>query len=206
MPEFNPANKIMSHLLRLFAAGAGGGVARFSNISVRPLLCTSAAGGVRRRQQSTDAAAAKGSFHGSTKEVSRETSADVIVERLRCSFSEDVANGFVVPVYKQALLYGNKIAIKDDFGEFSYAQLYMGAKKLALQISNLCGKLNNHFYFFTRLTCWIEFSIGFQLTFVFLNLLYHIYLFFVPIRLNIFFLGLKLMAKKWRMRCFLPFS
>lgn len=128
----------MSHLLRLLGGSGGGGLV-FSNISARPLFC-----GLRQRghnnsrQQSTDAASAtaKGSFDGSVKSAGE--TADV-VDRLRRSFGDVLACGGVVPVYKQALLYGNKIAIKDQFGEFSYAQLYTGAKKLASQITNLCG-------------------------------------------------------------------
>lgn len=62
-------------------------------------------------------------------------------EKLLQSFSNDEATGGIVPVYKRALLYGSKIAIKDELGEYSYSQLYVGAKKLSIQISNLCGKL-----------------------------------------------------------------
>lgn len=63
-----------------------------------------------------------------------------VLDKLRQSFSNDEATGGIVPVYKRALLYGNKTAIKDELGEYSYSQLYIGAKKLSIQISNLCGK------------------------------------------------------------------
>lgn len=64
-----------------------------------------------------------------------------VLDKLRQSFINDEKNGSIVPVYKRALLYGNKTAIKDELGEYSYSQLYIGAKKLSIQISNLCGKL-----------------------------------------------------------------
>lgn len=127
----------MAHLLRLFGGSGGGGLV-LSKISARPLFCGLRQRGHNSRQQSTDAASAtaKGSFDGSVKSAGE--TADV-VDRLRRSFGDVLACGGVVPVYKQALLYGNKIAIKDQFGEFSYAQLYTGAKKLASQITHLCG-------------------------------------------------------------------
>lgn len=55
--------------------------------------------------------------------------------RLQALLSKDL----VVPVFKKALLYDNKIALKDQHGEFSYGQLFSGAKKLSIQVSNLCG-------------------------------------------------------------------
>lgn len=62
-----------------------------------------------------------------------------IVQKLKHTFEQDIISGSVVPVFKKALLYGNKVAIKDEFAEYSYAQLYAGAKKLANQLNSLCG-------------------------------------------------------------------
>lgn len=68
-----------------------------------------------------------------------------IVEKLKQTFANEQQDGGLVPIYKKALLYGNRIAIKDELGEYSYAQLFTAAKLLSTQISNLCGK-----YKFTR--------------------------------------------------------
>lgn len=65
-----------------------------------------------------------------------------ILHKLKQTFINETAAGGVVPIYKKALLHGNKIAIKDATAEYSYAQLYNGAKKLSTQISNLCGNYN----------------------------------------------------------------
>ena len=60
-------------------------------------------------------------------------------KKLELVLTEEVQSQKIVPVFKRALLYGEKIAVKDYTGEFSYIQIYEAAKKLALQISNLCG-------------------------------------------------------------------
>ncbi|ALC48402.1 CG18155 [Drosophila busckii] len=64
---------------------------------------------------------------------------DTFIEKLRNSFVEDERNNFVVPTFKKAMLYPDEIAVKDLNGEFTYFQLYITAKKLAIQISNFCG-------------------------------------------------------------------
>lgn len=64
-----------------------------------------------------------------------------LAEHLQQSFDVDVAAGKVVPVFKKALLYGARPAIKDDTGTYTYVQLYMAAKTLSFQVSNLCGKV-----------------------------------------------------------------
>ena len=51
----------------------------------------------------------------------------------------EVQNKKIVPVFKKALLYGEKIAVKDHSGEYSYIEIYEATKKLAIQISNYCG-------------------------------------------------------------------
>lgn len=63
-----------------------------------------------------------------------------IVTKLKNQLDSQSKTLGTVPVFKRALLYGNSVAIKDQNGEFSYAMLYMGAKKLSLDISNICGK------------------------------------------------------------------
>lgn len=37
------------------------------------------------------------------------------------------------------MLYPDEIAVKDINGEYTYFQLYLAAKRLAIQISNICG-------------------------------------------------------------------
>lgn len=53
--------------------------------------------------------------------------------------SQNPASVSITPVYKTALTYGNKIAIKDEFGEYSYQQIYSGAAKISFEISKICG-------------------------------------------------------------------
>lgn len=63
-----------------------------------------------------------------------------LIERLRSTFADDTQNNNVVPVFKKALLYGDKIAIKDHKSEFNYVDIFNASKLLSLQISNSCGK------------------------------------------------------------------
>lgn len=46
----------------------------------------------------------------------------------------------ITPTFKNAPNYGQKIAIKDEFGQFSYQQIYNGAVNMSLEISKICGK------------------------------------------------------------------
>lgn len=63
-----------------------------------------------------------------------------IVGRLKRQLDDQSNRLGTVPVFQRALQYGNSVAIKDQNGEFSYARLYMGAKRLAADISSICGK------------------------------------------------------------------
>lgn len=92
------------------------------------------------------------------------------VAKLKYAFNEDLTNGKVVPVYKRALLYGDRLAIKDEMGQFSYMQLYQAAKRLSFQLSNLCGSgssariafLSNNSAVYTVIqwACWFSGQIG----------------------------------------------
>lgn len=73
-----------------------------------------------------------------------------LAEHLQRSFDADAAAGKVVPVFKKALLYGTRPAIKDDTGTYSYVQLYMAAKTLSFQVSNVCGESGLFFSLFSR--------------------------------------------------------
>ncbi|XP_017091524.2 malonate--CoA ligase ACSF3, mitochondrial [Drosophila bipectinata] len=64
---------------------------------------------------------------------------DGFIEKLRHSFDEDERSNLVVPSFKKAMLYPDEIAVKDINGEYTYFQLYLTAKRLAIQISNICG-------------------------------------------------------------------
>ncbi|EDW29257.1 GL19606 [Drosophila persimilis] len=44
----------------------------------------------------------------------------------------------LLPTYKKAMLYPDDLAIRDNVGEFTYFQLFMTAKRLSIQISNIC--------------------------------------------------------------------
>lgn len=57
----------------------------------------------------------------------------------RWTSSHSPTNVGNTPVFKTALNYGNKIAIKDEFGEYSYDQMHNGAAKIAAEISKICG-------------------------------------------------------------------
>lgn len=57
------------------------------------------------------------------------------VDKLHILFNNEIENGDIVPVFKRALLHGNKIAVKDNTGEYSYRQILEGARKLSKQLS-----------------------------------------------------------------------
>lgn len=82
------------------------------------------------------------------KKFTTEDEAETL-SRIQKVFNDEEKSGEVVPIFKKALLYGHKIAIKDNIGEYSYNRLYIAAKKLSYQISNLCGKYR-HFYILYR--------------------------------------------------------
>ncbi|XP_017872362.1 PREDICTED: acyl-CoA synthetase family member 3, mitochondrial [Drosophila arizonae] len=91
---------------------------------------------------------------------------DTFIEKLRNSYIEDERNNFVVPTFKKAMLFPDEIAIKDLNGEFTYFQLYITAKKLAIQISNFCGSASqsnvaflcstNALWIVIQWGCWIS--------------------------------------------------
>ncbi|XP_064547187.1 malonate--CoA ligase ACSF3, mitochondrial [Drosophila montana] len=91
---------------------------------------------------------------------------DTFIEKLRNSFNEDERNNFVVPTFKKAMLFPDEIAVKDLNGEFTYFQLYITAKKLAIQISNFCGSASqsnvaflcstNALWIVIQWGCWIS--------------------------------------------------
>ncbi|XP_017066767.1 malonate--CoA ligase ACSF3, mitochondrial [Drosophila eugracilis] len=91
---------------------------------------------------------------------------DGFIEKLRHSFDEDERSNLVVPTFKKAMLYPDEIAVKDITGEYTYFQLYLAAKRLAIQISNICGSAslsnvtylcsNNALWVTIQWSCWIS--------------------------------------------------
>ncbi|XP_017051890.1 malonate--CoA ligase ACSF3, mitochondrial [Drosophila ficusphila] len=91
---------------------------------------------------------------------------DGFIEKLRHSFDEDERSNLVVPTFKKAMLYPDEIAVKDITGEYTYFQLYLAAKRLAIQISNICGSAslsnvtylcsNNALWIAIQWSCWIS--------------------------------------------------
>lgn len=57
------------------------------------------------------------------------------IDKLCNQFDNEVNNGDVVPIFKRALLYGDKIAIKDYNGKYSYRQILDAARKLSEKLS-----------------------------------------------------------------------
>jgi hypothetical protein len=95
-----------------------------------------------RKLLSTKTSTSQISSEGGNKNSSGfdEVKENETLNGLKQLFSDEVKNNGIVPVYKKALLYGEKIAIKDQISEFSFSRIYVGAKKLSILISNLCGK------------------------------------------------------------------
>jgi hypothetical protein len=54
----------------------------------------------------------------------------------------DVQNGNPVPVYKKALQYGQKVAVKELInGEKTYSDILVASNNLSKQINDVCGEL-----------------------------------------------------------------
>lgn len=57
------------------------------------------------------------------------------IDKLCNQFDNEVKNGDVVPIFKRALLYGDKIAIEDYNGKYSYRQILDAALTLSTKLS-----------------------------------------------------------------------
>lgn len=53
-----------------------------------------------------------------------------------------------VPVFKKALLYSQKVAVKDKNGEKKYSELLSGSYKLSKQINSVCGEKRKSLFCF----------------------------------------------------------
>lgn len=122
--------------------------------------------GQSRRNRSTDAATATNTSRegGIGAKNGPEVKADIeLSKKIKVQFDSEVAAGGVVPVFKKALLHGNKVAIKDENGEFTYYQLYSGARKLATDISNLCGNFDKTLTSIVILNAYLSLLLFFQI-------------------------------------------
>lgn len=89
-----------------------------------------------------------------------------LLKRLSKLYEQEVARELIVPPFKRALLYGEKAAIRDHVGDFSFIQLYEAVKRLAAQISKSCGSgsqsrvaflcPNNITYVISQWACWFS--------------------------------------------------
>lgn len=109
------------------AAGRAAPITQYKNC--RPLSTQAGkvhqtSGGVEQQQQPADPEAVHVELH----------------QRLTQLFEEETKRCLIVPPFKRALLYGDKSAIRDHTGDYSFIQIYEAVKRLALQISNCCGK------------------------------------------------------------------
>lgn len=72
-------------------------------------------------------------------------------DKLQHIFNNEVKNGDIVPVFKRALLFGNKTAVKDSTGNYSYRQILEAARKLSIELSKYsyskCDGMKKCFFF-----------------------------------------------------------
>ncbi|BFF95880.1 malonate--CoA ligase ACSF3 mitochondrial [Drosophila madeirensis] len=91
---------------------------------------------------------------------------DDYVEKLRNSFYSEERCNVLLPTYKKAMLFPDDLAVRDNVGEYTYFQLYMAAKRLSIQISNICGSgaslpvgffcANNAMWIVMLWSCWMS--------------------------------------------------
>lgn len=89
-----------------------------------------------------------------------------LLKRLTKLYDQELARNLIVPPFKRALLYGEKSAIRDQVGDYSFIQLYEAVKRLAVQISKHCGSAsqsrvaflcpNNITYVVSQWACWFS--------------------------------------------------
>lgn len=70
-----------------------------------------------------------------THQLKKMPSTSSAIDKLCNQFDNEVNNGDVVPIFKRALLYGDKLAIKDYNGKYSYRQILDSARKLSTKLS-----------------------------------------------------------------------
>lgn len=136
-------------------------VAAFGGAGSRTALITQYA-----RALSTQAGKVQTPSPQSSHPVCPEVTHADLHRRLVGLFEEEVQRNLVVPPFKRALLHGQKSAIRDQSGDYSFIQLYEVVKKLAIQISNICGSAsqsrvaficpNDATYVISQWACWFS--------------------------------------------------
>lgn len=136
-------------------------VAAFGGTGSRTALITQYA-----RALSTQAGKVQTPSPQSSHPVCPEVTHADLHRRLVGLFEEEVQRNLVVPPFKRALLHGQKSAIRDQTGDYSFIQLYEAVKRLAIQISNICGSAsqsrvaficpNDATYVISQWACWFS--------------------------------------------------
>lgn len=136
-------------------------VAAFGGTGSRTALITQYA-----RALSTQAGKVQTPSPQSSHPVCPEVTHADLHRRLVGLFEEEVQRNLVVPPFKRALLHGQKSAIRDQSGDYSFIQLYEAVKQLAIQISNICGSAsqsrvaficpNDATYVISQWACWFS--------------------------------------------------
>lgn len=136
-------------------------VAAFGGTGSRTALITQYA-----RALSTQAGKVQTPSPQSSHPVCPEVTHADLHRRLVGLFEEEVQRNLVVPPFKRALLHGQKSAIRDQTGDYSFIQLYEAVKRLAIQISNICGSAsqsrvaficpNDVTYVISQWACWFS--------------------------------------------------
>lgn len=78
-------------------------------------------------------------FYSSANLVADKNSGIVSESRAQQIINADLKNNLVVPVFKKALAYGQKVALKDGNGEFTYNNLAYGALRLSRLLAETSG-------------------------------------------------------------------
>lgn len=84
--------------------------------------------------------------------------------------SATVSNDDVVPIFRNAVQFADRTAVKDNNGNYTYANLFMSAKEVAQEITNLSNNKQNErvvflcpndaSYVITQWAIWMSGQIG----------------------------------------------
>lgn len=99
----------------------------------------------------------------------------IIIRKYKCFATEIKEYKSVVPAFRLVTNWPNKIAITDEFGDYTYANLFVSSKILAGQISEILnGRTqkrvaficpNNALFILAQWACWMSGQIGKLYTF-----------------------------------------
>ena len=92
-------------------------------------------------------------------------SREIEISNLLFQFSNNV-----VPIFKQATLFGEKTALRDMHGDYTYRGLFLSARQFANELTELLGEAqqeriaflmpNDASYVIVQWACWISGQIG----------------------------------------------